>query len=230
MYPTWPMVFAALVVGALAGFMQPDRPASRPASAPATPVQAKAAIPENEKSDGIRSVPLTKVTGSEDNGTSSAKARSNSEPVATAGCASKTWPYRVADCLDRTARVAPASTVVKAKRVDPAAMLADAAPAKADTTPKHESAPTRQKVVAAPAPAEKAERPAEAAPAAEAPRAAAQSEPTARVTPRRPPQRLSRDLDFNDGIPTRVYLRGPDGRLYLAPEFRPEGRNRYYAR
>jgi hypothetical protein len=47
--------------------------------------------------------------------------------------------------------------------------------------------------------------------------------------PRRPARRVTRD-ELDDGIPTRIYLRGPDGRLYLAPQYRPSGRTIYYVR
>jgi translation initiation factor IF-2 len=49
--------------------------------------------------------------------------------------------------------------------------------------------------------------------------------------PRRATRRANRNADyFDDGIPTRIYLRGPDGRLYLAPEYRPSGRSVYIMR
>lgn len=123
--------------------------------------------------------------------------------------------------------------------------------------PKPEPVKPKPKVASTPpAREERAERPAqpEAQPAREAreqsterPARAEQAstppadEPRAQTTveknnqaverPRRSTRRANRNAtDFNDDIPTRIYLRGPDGRLYLAPEYRPAGREVYIMR
>ncbi len=82
-----------------------------------------------------------------------------------------------------------------------------------------------------------AERPARSeqasTPPADEPRAQTRAERIGQAVerPRRPTRRTSRNtMDFNDDIPTRIYLRGPDGRLYLAPEYRPAGREIYIMR
>jgi hypothetical protein len=123
--------------------------------------------------------------------------------------------------------------------------------------PKPEPAKPKPKVASTPpAREDRAERPAqpEAQPAREAreqsterparteqastppteePRAhsAAERNNQAAERPRRSTRRVNRNApDFNDDIPTRIYLRGPDGRLYLAPEYRPAGREVYIMR
>jgi hypothetical protein len=123
--------------------------------------------------------------------------------------------------------------------------------------PKPEPAKPKPKVASTPpAREDRAERPAqpEAQPAREAREQSTErparteqastpptEEPRAHTTaernsqaaerPRRSTRRVNRNApDFNDDIPTRIYLRGPDGRLYLAPEYRPAGREVYIMR
>lgn len=253
MHPTWPMVFGALLAGALGGFIVPDKPRSQPTpavsentSSKPAPLKAKREIEAAQTEDeSIRSVPLTKTattTTSQDTApatsqdTAPAPAQKPLEAEAPAGCAIKTWPYRIAGCFDRSAPATTASTV-NVKRVDPAATMSAEAPPKSEApAPKQEAAAPKQKVVTAPPPPQRQENRPEtaAAPApeparAEAIRPAAASEPQQREV-RRPQRQISREVEFDDGIPTRIYRRGPDGRLYLAPEYRPAERQIYYVR
>jgi len=213
----------------------------------ATPVAAK-----TEDATEVRQIPLTESAskGSEP------AAQTKSDQTDANSCANETWPYRSPNCLDRTAKFAPADTAVSARRVDPAVSLEDKdnqkmltiapesaakppAPKAAEVpAPKPEPAKSEQKVVTAPpVREERAERP---APQPEQASTRPTPEPRAHVNerqeassekPRRAARRINRDsVDLDDGIPTKIYLRGPDGRLYLAPEYRPSGREIYIMR
>lgn len=243
MHATWPMVFGALLAGAVGGFIVPDKPLSRATPAVSestgskpTPLKAKRdrdAVQADDES--IRLVPLTKAANTENvvpaskpENEAPAPAPKQIEAETPGGCAIKTWPYRIAGCFDRTAPPTAASTV-NAKRVEPTAALSAQAPAKS------EPAPQKQKIVAAPPPQKSENRPEAAAPPAEPVPARAEAVRPVQSAPRqrearRPQRQLSRELDLDDGVPTRIYLRGPDGRLYLAPEHRPSGQYRYYVR
>jgi hypothetical protein len=148
-----------------------------------------------------------------------------------------------------------ATTTVAAPEPTPAptppAPKAAEAPAPKIEPAKSEPVKSEQKVVTAPpAREERTERappPAQAAAPRPAPqteqaatRPSSAPEPRAQTNdrqeasseqqPRRAARRTNRHVreDFDDGIPTRIYLRGPDGRLYLAPEHRPSGRQTFY--
>lgn len=258
MNASWSMVLGALLAGLVGGFMIPVRPEIRDvpaltaskATEPAKTVAAdNAPAPVAAKADSpadVRKVPLTQAASA---GTGPAAARTQPD----GNCATEAWPYRSPNCLDRTANVAPAETV-EARPVEPtanwrdgtsgtaAAAAAKPEPAKSEPakteTAKTEPAKPEPKVVSAPAREEQAEPAAPAGqPAAgsgDEPRAQAANErPEAKPAkqPRRAHRRTNRNtVDLNDGIPTRIYLRGPDGRLYLAPEYQPSGRTVYFVR
>jgi hypothetical protein len=154
---------------------------------------------------------------------------------------------------------APATAAPSAETKSVATPAPPTAAPKQETVaaPKPEPAKPKPKVASTPpAREDRAERPAqpEAQPAREAREQSTErparteqastpptEEPRAHTTaernsqaaerPRRSTRRVNRNApDFNDDIPTRIYLRGPDGRLYLAPEYRPAGREVYIMR
>lgn len=256
MNASWSMVFGALLAGLVGGFMIPVRPeirdvptitaAKKPepaksaaADKPATPVAAKA-----QDATEVRRIPITEAAVEEPK---PAASMNNNNRADANSCAKEAWPYRSPNCLDRTATVAPAATV-ETRRVEPTSGLTDkgaatAAAAKPEPTKaepvKPEATKPEPKVVAAPPAREQRTEPAPPAEQAavrsnEEPRAeAADERPAAKSAKqtRRATRRSNRNtVDFNDGIPTRVYLRGPDGRLYLAPEYQPSGRPIYFVR
>ncbi|HEX5777382.1 MAG TPA: hypothetical protein VFY21_00945 [Xanthobacteraceae bacterium] len=254
MNASWSMVFGALLAGTVGGFMIPVRPeirdvpaltASKATEATKKPAADKtASTPTTAKAENAsdaRKIPLTEATSK--SAEPNAQAESNRQTDANS-CAKETWPYRSPNCLDRTAKVAPADTVVPARPVDPAVSLRDDQKTETASKPeintaKPETAKSQQKVVSTPpAREERSERPAPqpeqaSTRPADEPRAQAANERQERSTnkPRRSTRRVNRDpVDLDDGIPTRIYLRGPDGRLYLAPEYRPSGRTVYYMR
>ncbi len=229
---------------------EPAKKAAGADKAVSTPVAAK-----TENGAEVRKIPLTEQASATAASNDTAQAAASSLQTGPQSCEKETWPYRSPTCLDRSAKVAPADTVVSARRVDPAVSMKDKdknnwktttatepgakpaapAPKTAETpAPKPEPAKSEPKVASTPAHREEAaERPAtqpeQASTRADEPRAQAVNE--RREKPRRSARRVNRNApDFDDGIPTRIYLRGPDGRLYLAPEYRPSGREIYIMR
>ena len=223
MNASWSMVFGALLAGIVGGFMIPVRPEIRDvpaltASKTTEPVKKTAA----DKGNGeVRKIPLT-------------EAAAKGAPPDTVVAARRVDPTVSLQDKDTqktmTAAAGPASKAAEAP------------------APKPEPAKSEQKVVTSPAPREEqaersAPQPEQAstrrAPQPEQVSTRAASEPraqsngreeaTANPPPRRAARRVNRDR-FDDGIPTRIYLRGPDGRLYLAPEYRPSGRTVYFVR
>jgi hypothetical protein len=146
------------------------------------------------------------------------------------------------------APAAPAPVAAAAPKPEPAApkpepVAPKAEPAKPQpkvaSTPPAREEPAAQPEPAAVQPAREARdgrsarpaRPQQTATRSNEPRAETAAEDSDEVVerPRRSTRRVTRD-DLDDGIPTRIYLRGPDGRLYLAPEYRPSGRSVYIMR
>lgn len=223
MYATWPMVLAALAAGAVGGFMIPDRPQSRPESV-------------SKASDIPQVIPALRASVQKPVEVSETKAppAQPTTPAAPAAesCSTQSWPYRTPGCLDRTAAVEPAPVVVNARRVDPAVSLRDMNPDK--QLPAAESAPApKQKVVAAPARQnEDMDRPRANgrrmnANAAEGEIGPAKDRRLKRRANDRPNFRL---VEGEWREEQRVYFRARDGRLYLAPEYRPAPPATYYIR
>jgi hypothetical protein len=137
------------------------------------------------------------------------------------------------------APAAPAAAAVVTPKAEPVA--APKAEPAVKPLPKVVSAPPAREERAAPpqpeqaavqpAREERSPRPQQTATRSNEPRAetAAQEDDRRAERPRRSTRRVTPD-DLDDAIPTRIYLRGPDGRLYLAPEYRPSGRTVYYVR
>ena len=170
-------------------------------------------------------------------------------PYRSPSCLDRTAKLAPPDTVVAARRVDP--TVSLQDKDTQKTMTAAAEPASKAAeapAPKPEPAKSEQKVVTSPAHREEqaersAPQPEQAstrrAPQPEQVSTRAASEPraqsngreeaTANPPPRRAARRVNRDR-FDDGIPTRIYLRGPDGRLYLAPEYRPSGRTVYFVR
>lgn len=226
MYSTWPMVAAALVAGLIGGFIIPDRPRSMPS---AVETQSASTEQADKKS-------RAEITATVSSAQSSEPVRSHDSTVPAGqthastqdrnSCAIETWPYRTPNCLDRTATVEPTHTVVNATRVDPSVNLM-----KGEGKSTDDAAKSKQKVVSAPPARDEAANAKKASPANPAP-SEKKFEPTAESAPVRRPARRASDLSPNPewrGAP-RTYIRGPDGRLYLAPEYRPDPTRYYYIR
>jgi hypothetical protein len=144
--------------------------------------------------------------------------------------------------VDTPAPASPAPVAAAAPKPEPVA-APKAEPAKPQpkvaSTPPVREEPAAQPEPAAVQPAREARngrnarpaRPQQTATRSNEPRAETAAEDSDEVVerPRRSTRRVTRD-DLDDGIPTRIYLRGPDGRLYLAPEYRPSGRSVYIMR
>jgi hypothetical protein len=201
----------------------------------------------------IRTVPLERSTAAEpedrDDTTNGTSAGNTSERKNASSCVQETWPYRSPNCLDRTATIEPATTIVNAKRVDPAVGLAATSSASNPATNKETSNPaaskakdsasasSSQKIVSAP----KRQEPDESQAKSEPETPPVRSEPEQRKQAaasrsednggkRRRPRAATRLEAESREIPAGVYFRGPDGRLYLAPEYRLNVQPRYYAR
>jgi hypothetical protein len=225
MYATWPMVFAALAAGAVGGFMIPDRPQSRPEAV------AKA-------SDIPQVIPALRASVQKPVEVTETKAPPAPPPLAakevavTESCGTQSWPYRTPGCLDRTAALEPAPVVVNARRVDPAISLRDMNPDKQPTAVESPPAP-KQKVVSAPARQnEDMDRPRANGRRVNANAAEGEMAPARdRRLKRRPADRPNfRLVEGEWREEQRVYFRDRDGRLYLAPEYRPAPRASYYIR
>jgi hypothetical protein len=218
------MVFAALSAGAIGGFLVPDRPQSRPAE-----IASKAA--------GVPQV-IPALRTSDQKSTPEAKAPAQSVPAAkqveAGSCATSSWPYRAPGCLDRSASLESAPVLVTAKRVDPAISLRDVNPEKPSTVAENTPAP-QQKVVSAPAKQrdDNADRRrpntknADSEDTGEVETAPANNKKYNRRPARRPNFRV---VDGEWREEPRVYFRGRDGRLYLAPEYRRAPPSVYYIR
>jgi hypothetical protein len=229
MYATWPIVVSALAAGLIGGFLIPDRPQSRPAVAAKAP-----AVPEHGKSDAVTSprrangsAPRVNHALADTEGGPSATSTRHAIDPQRSPCAIDSWPYRAPGCLDRTAAIEPEYSIVDVKRVDPAQSLV------AEGTAGERAAKSRQKVVSAPsARSEEAgdtkredDAPNEANGAAKT-----ESRPQARPERRaRPAGRGSAENHYGREDP-RVVIRGPDGRLYLAPRYRHVPPPGYYIR
>jgi hypothetical protein len=123
------------------------------------------------------------------------------------------------------APAAPAPVAAAAPKPEPAAPKPEPVAPKAEPAAVQPAREARDGRSARPA------RPQQTATRSNEPRAETAAEDSDEVVerPRRSTRRVTRD-DLDDGIPTRIYLRGPDGRLYLAPEYRPSGRSVYIMR
>lgn len=226
---------------------KPVDPAKIAAAAP-TEQQASAVrdLPRAKQSD-IRKIPLTQAGATNDaNSEQEAATEAPKQSTSTTSpCTTENSRSGTPGCLDRSATVADPAVVVDTKRIDPVAGVRETAePIVRGDAASPAASTSRQKVVSAPAqPAENAKP--EPMPAAEKPKSAevqqasanaedddpeltAERERPAARPERRRPGRTRTNL--NDGIPTRVYLRGPDGRLYLAPEYRFRGPATVYRR
>lgn len=225
MYPTWPMVVSALVAGLIGGFIIPDRPRSMPSA-----VETQSASTEQaNKSRGettatVPSAQSSEPVRSQDKATSARQDQESAQDRNS--CAIETWPYRSPNCLDRTAAVEPTHTVVNAKRVDPSVNLM-----KGEGKSTEDAAKSTQKVVSAPPARDEAANAKNSSPANRAP-GEKKLEPADEPAPLRRPARRASDLspkrEWREA--PRTYIRGPDGRLYLAPEYRPDPPRYYYIR
>jgi hypothetical protein len=220
------MVAAALVAGLIGGFIIPDRPRSMP-SAVETQVASTDKADKKSRAETTATVPSaqsSKPVRSHDNADSAGQSQAPTRDRNS--CAIETWPYRTPNCLDRTATVEPTHTVVNARRIDPSVNLVKGEEKSTEATAK-----SRQKIVSAPPARDEAANAKNATPANHAP-SEKSLEPTAEPAPVRRPARRASDLSLNPewrGAP-RTYIRGPDGRLYLAPEYRPAPTRYYYIR
>jgi hypothetical protein len=226
MYATWPMVFAALAAGVIGGFVIPDRPQSRP-----NEVASKAA-------DVPQVIPALRTSDQKPVMAPQVKTPAQPAPVAKesaeGSCARESWPYRAPGCLDRTAALEPGPVVVKAKRTDPAISLRDVSPDKAPAADDGTPAP-QHKIVSAPSKSieEKAERRkpnsrnASTNDVEDSETAPANNRKHKRRSAGRPNFRL---VEGEWREEPRVYVRGRDGRLYLAPEYRRVPPSVYYIR
>ncbi len=219
MNPTWSTVFGALLAGAIGGFMIPARPEIRDVPAltktaePAEVSQAAASgTPEQAAKDQkIRAIPLTqpdaKPVRAETKAGQEQQQAGGAQQKAAASCATEQWPYRTPNCLDRTATV-EANTTVSTKPTEPKVNAAGS-PAKPAPEQKSASAPETPPASAS----TETSREAQSAPAAK--RSASRTEN------RRPARRSERRMesDLRGRMPPRVYLRGPDGRYYVTPEY-----------
>ena len=226
MYPTWPMVAAALVAGLIGGFIIPDRPRSMPSAVETQSASTEQAEKKSraETTATVSSAQSSEPVRSHDSTVSAGQTHASTQDRNS--CAIETWPYRTPNCLDRTATVEPTHTVVNARRVDPSVSLM-----KGEEKSTEAAAKSRQKVVSAPPARDEAANAKNASPANPAP-SEKKFEPTAEPAPVRRPARRASDLSLNPewrGAP-RTYIRGPDGRLYLAPEYRPDPPRYYYIR
>jgi hypothetical protein len=229
MYATWPIVVSALVAGLVGGFLIPDRPQSQPAA-----VAKVSPVPELGESD--TSSRLANGPAPENNHTlvapkDQASATSTRDAIdpQPSPCAIDSWPYRAPGCLDRTAAVEPKYSVIDVKRVDPAQSLVAEGDSADDSAAK-----SRQKVVSAPSgraeEADDTKRDSSNEATGTTGAAKAKSRPQERPERlARPAGRGSAEIRYGRDDP-RVVIRGPDGRLYLAPRYRHVPPPGYYIR
>lgn len=230
-------------VPALTKVAEPGKSESASAGVGQTAVEnrttpAKASVGQAGQSQGVRKIPLTDANTK--GARAEAKAEQDQAPqtAAAASCSTERWPYRTPNCLDRSAAVAKADVTVSTKPVEPKVSVRDTAQPETKSAQKPASPPDEQQASADPdgqqasadtdeqqASADTDAKPEKAKPASAPKRSASRSD--GRRSARRSARRT--ETNFNDGIPTRVYLRGPDGRYYLAPEYRFRAPPRYYA-
>jgi hypothetical protein len=223
MYATWPLVFSALVSGFIGGFLLPDRPQSQPVAAVTVSTG-----PELKSDAAASSQPAGRVVSKKYH----ALAASEDRPSATSTndaqqspCAIDSWPYHAPGCLDRAAAVESEYSVIDVKRVDPAQSLEAEG-----NIARERAAKAQQKEVSDRS--ERAEEADDRQRADDAPKEPAKAKPRPQARPERralPAGRGSADNRRGREDPN-VVIRGPDGRLYLAPRYRHVPPPGYYIR
>jgi hypothetical protein len=223
MHATWPIVFSALVAGAVGGFLIPDRPQSGPAAVAKAPAISERGSSDAKASTLRANVPAPKrnraLAAPDEPSAAGTRDMANTErPL----CAIDSWPYRAPGCLDRKAAIEPGYTVVNAKRVDPAQSLMAEGNRAAESTAK-----SKLKFVYAPSARSEEDDNMEQA-GGKAAKAKSRSQ-VRRERRARPAGRNSAENHYGREVP-RVVIRGPDGRLYLAPGYRHLPPTGYYIR